>query len=174
MNAGERPLTLPEAPPTQLESVHANAQKAIAPAVPADQDAEVTFMIVRGSAEDGPYRCPCCGFITLTERAAFEICDVCYWEDDGQDERDADEVRGGPHHDLSLRQARRNFEVLGACNEYCAQFVRDARPSGGAAGPGGRARHAYAWPETRATSSRAQRGDWPRSDSRASRLLGTR
>jgi hypothetical protein len=88
-----------------LESVHANAQKAMAPTVPADQDAEVTFMIVRGNAEDGPYRCPCCGFITLAERAAFEICDVCYWEDDG-------------------RQARRNFEVLGACNKYCAQFVR--------------------------------------------------
>jgi hypothetical protein len=89
------------------------------------QDAAVTFMIVRGSAEAGPYRCPCCGFITLAERAAFEICDVCYWEDDGQDEHDADEVRGGPNHDLSLRQARQNFEAIGACNEYCAQFVRD-------------------------------------------------
>ncbi|MGV9885301.1 CPCC family cysteine-rich protein [Streptomyces sp. NPDC003006] len=62
-------------------------------------------MIVRRSAGEGPYRCPCCGFITLGERAAFEICDVCYWEDDGQDEHDADEVRGGPNHDLSLRQA---------------------------------------------------------------------
>ncbi|MFG2656055.1 CPCC family cysteine-rich protein [Streptomyces sp. NPDC048425] len=70
-----------------------------------NQDAAVTFMIVRGRAEAGPYRCPCCGFITLAERGAFEICDVCYWEDDGQDEHDADEVRGGPNHDLSLRQS---------------------------------------------------------------------
>ncbi|WP_458244866.1 CPCC family cysteine-rich protein [Streptomyces sp. MAI_2237] len=85
-------------------------------------------MNVFGSAEDGPYRCPCCGFITLAERGAFEICDVCYWEDDGQDEHDAHVVRGGPNHDLSLRQARRNFEALGACNAYCTQFVRAPRP----------------------------------------------
>ncbi|MFE4847266.1 CPCC family cysteine-rich protein [Streptomyces sp. NPDC056690] len=85
-------------------------------------------MIVRGSAEAGPFRCPCCRFITLAERGAFEICDVCYWEDDGQDEHDADEFRGGPNHDLSLRQARQNFESIGACNEHCAQFVRDPLP----------------------------------------------
>ncbi|GAA3847876.1 hypothetical protein GCM10022207_06570 [Streptomyces lannensis] len=88
----------------------------------------MAFMTVRGSAEQGPYRCPCCGFITLFERGAFEICDVCYWEDDGQDEHDADEVHGGPNHDLSLRQARRNFVAIGACNEYCTQFVRAPRP----------------------------------------------
>jgi hypothetical protein len=91
-------------------------------------DAGVTFMIVRGDAESGPYRCPCCGFITLAERGAFEICDVCYWEDDGQDEHDVDVVRGGPNHDLSLSLARQNFGAIGACNEYCAQFVRAPRP----------------------------------------------
>ncbi|MEV7340617.1 CPCC family cysteine-rich protein [Streptomyces sp. NPDC093544] len=85
-------------------------------------------MIVRGSAQNGPYRCPCCGFITLAERGTFETCDICYWEDDGQDEHDADEVRGGPNHDLSLRQAQRNFEAMGACNEYCTQFVRAPLP----------------------------------------------
>ncbi|MCD0482141.1 hydrolase [Streptacidiphilus sp. ASG 303] len=85
-------------------------------------------MVVQGSAEDGPYRCPCCRFITLTERGAFEICEVCFWEDDGQDDHDADQVRGGPNHDLSLRQARRNFETIGACNDHCARFVRDPLP----------------------------------------------
>ncbi|MFF7240713.1 CPCC family cysteine-rich protein [Streptomyces collinus] len=85
-------------------------------------------MAVRGSAEDGPYRCPCCGFVTLSERGAFEICNVCFWEDDGQDEHDASEVHGGPNHDLSLRQARRNFEALGACSEHHAPFVRDPLP----------------------------------------------
>ncbi|REE61728.1 cysteine-rich CPCC protein [Streptomyces sp. 3212.3] len=107
----------------------------------------MAFMTVRGSAERGPYRCPCCGFITLSERGAFEICDVCYWEDDGQDEQDADEVHGGPNHDLSLRQARRNFAAIGACNEYCTQFVRAPRSE---EHPDSGTRHGtgtlYSWP----------------------------
>ncbi|MET8581776.1 CPCC family cysteine-rich protein [Streptomyces collinus] len=85
-------------------------------------------MAVRGSAEDGSYRCPCCGFVTLSERGAFEICPVCFWEDDGQDEHDASEVHGGPNHDLSLRQARRNFRTIGACDEHRSRFVRDPLP----------------------------------------------
>jgi hypothetical protein len=42
------------------------------------------------------FRCPCCGFPTLTESAAFEICGLCNWEDDGQSGQDADDVLGGP------------------------------------------------------------------------------
>ncbi len=45
------------------------------------------------------YRCPCCKFKTLHERGGDEICPVCFWHDDGQDERDADEIRGGPTYD---------------------------------------------------------------------------
>ena len=37
------------------------------------------------------------------------MCDVCCWEDDGQDDHDADVVRGGPNGNLSLTQARQNF-----------------------------------------------------------------
>ena len=90
--------------------------------------AGMTFMNVHGGTEDGPYRCPCCGFITLVERGAYELCRVCYWEDDGQDEHDAAEVRGGPNAGLSLEQARRNFRALGACNEHCTRFVRPPLP----------------------------------------------
>jgi hypothetical protein len=61
------------------------------------------------------YRCPCCGCKTLYGRGGFEICDVCFWEDDGQDDADADEVRGGPNGSLSLTQARANFKSFGAC-----------------------------------------------------------
>ena len=53
--------------------------------------------------------CPCCGYVTLTERAAYEICPLCWWEDDGQDDPRADEVWGGPNGDVSLSEARRNF-----------------------------------------------------------------
>jgi hypothetical protein len=54
--------------------------------------------------------CPCCGYPRLGERGAYEICDLCCWEDDGQDDGDADEIRGGPNHGYSLTEARLNFE----------------------------------------------------------------
>jgi hypothetical protein len=47
---------------------------------------------------------------TLGERGGFEICEICFWEDDGQDSDDADIVRGGPNHDYSLTEARNNFQ----------------------------------------------------------------
>ena len=43
---------------------------------------------------DKKYACPCCGFRTLDDRGGDDICPVCFWEDDGQDDHDADEVRG--------------------------------------------------------------------------------
>jgi hypothetical protein len=42
------------------------------------------------------FRCPCCGFRTLNERGGYDICPVCFWEDDGQDDADANTVCGGP------------------------------------------------------------------------------
>jgi Cysteine-rich CPCC len=53
--------------------------------------------------------CPCCGYLTLSSRADYEICELCNWEDDGQDDEDADEVWGGPNSDYSLTEARANF-----------------------------------------------------------------
>jgi cysteine-rich CPCC protein len=51
----------------------------------------------------------------LAELAANEICPVCFWEDDGQSDRDADVVRGGPNGKLSLTEARRNYRQFGSC-----------------------------------------------------------
>ena len=36
--------------------------------------------------------CPCCGACTLDSRGEFEICRVCWWEDDGHDNDTANEV----------------------------------------------------------------------------------
>jgi len=74
-----------------------------------------------------PLRCPCCGCRTLGERGGFEICPVCFWEDDGQDDHDADVVRGGPNGALSLTQARANFLQIGACDERARSHVRPPR-----------------------------------------------
>ncbi len=57
-------------------------------------------------ASHGPYSCPCCGHVTLSERGGYEICGECKWEDDGQDDHDAHVVRGGPNGPLSLEAAR--------------------------------------------------------------------
>ena len=77
---------------------------------------------------DLPLRCPCCGCKTLSERTAFEICEVCFWEDYGQDDGDADECRGGPNGSLSLREARANYLRCGACEESMIGNVRPPRP----------------------------------------------
>jgi Cysteine-rich CPCC len=74
-------------------------------------------------------RCLCCGSRTLTAPAVFELCPVCWWLDDGQDEADADVVRGGPNGTLSLTAARANFLAYGASDPRSLGRVRDALPA---------------------------------------------
>ena len=74
------------------------------------------------------FRCPCCKFKTLYGRGQYEICKVCFWEDDGQDEPDADKVLGGPNGNLSLRDAQTNFARFGAVEESFVSNVRRPEP----------------------------------------------
>jgi hypothetical protein len=74
------------------------------------------------------YLCPCCRFQTLYERGGDDICPVCFWHDDGQDEADADRVLGGPNRHLSLRQAQINFREFGASDRRRLAFVRSPTP----------------------------------------------
>jgi hypothetical protein len=82
----------------------------------------VAFERRRRTFEDaGRATCPCCGYPTIAERGVYEICSLCAWEDDGQDDAahrpagvaavDPDTVARGPNHDYSLGEARRNFAV---------------------------------------------------------------
>lgn len=52
------------------------------------------------------FTCPGCGYPTLKERGNYEICKVCDWEDDNQDDPKANEVWGGPNGELSLTENR--------------------------------------------------------------------
>ncbi|MDH6214922.1 hypothetical protein M2283_002205 [Streptomyces pseudovenezuelae] len=58
----------------------------------------------------------------------YELCPVCFWEDDGQDDHDADEARGGPNRGVSLSEARRNFQEIGASDERRIPLVRAPLP----------------------------------------------
>lgn len=80
--------------------------------------------VVEPSQEGIIHCCPCCGYKTLDERGSYEICSVCFWEDDGQDDKDANIMRGGPNSSLSLKQARANFQEFGACER---KFIKDVR-----------------------------------------------
>ncbi len=55
------------------------------------------------------FLCPCCYFPTLNARSGYEICAVCWWEDTGQDDENAEEHIRGPNHQHSLTEARTNF-----------------------------------------------------------------
>jgi hypothetical protein len=57
----------------------------------------------------------------------FDICPVCYWEDDRVQYMDED-YEGGAN-DLSLNQARANFRRLGVSDPRYAARVRPALPS---------------------------------------------
>ena len=72
------------------------------------------FRNVWRPAGKDPYACPCCGYLTLEQRGMHDICHVCFWEDDGQDDHDADDVRGMPNYNVSLAKARLNFAEFGA------------------------------------------------------------
>jgi hypothetical protein len=89
-------------------------------------DARTWNVQVRGSSPRSP--CPCCRYLTLLEPDDYEICPVCFWEDDGHGDADADKVYGGPNGSLSLAQARRNYLAFGACDRTNLELVRPPRP----------------------------------------------
>lgn len=92
----------------------------------------ITLVGPNGLTEDGmePYdptprfQCPCCDHVTLAEEDRWEICGICYWEDDGVDLDSAD-CCSGANHGLTLRQGRQNFAEFGACKP---EFLRNVLP----------------------------------------------
>lgn len=70
------------------------------------------------------FRCPCCGYRTLDAPAALALCAVCWWEDDGQEDEDAAEVRGTVNGALSLNEARMHFLQCGAAHPRFLPYVR--------------------------------------------------
>jgi hypothetical protein len=57
------------------------------------------------------------------------LCPVCWWEDDGQEDPDAADVRFTVNGELSLSEARRNYELFGAAHPRFQPYVRQAQIS---------------------------------------------
>jgi hypothetical protein len=69
-------------------------------------------------------KCPCCGYYSLyceCERN-FNICPVCYWEDDPLQFLEHDYWGGA--NKPSLNQAKRNFLLFGAVEERLIRYTR--------------------------------------------------
>lgn len=74
------------------------------------------------------FRCPCCLNKTLEAPDALGLCPICWWEDDGQDSDDASEVRSTVNGELSLREARQNYDRCGAAHPRFVRYIRQALP----------------------------------------------
>ena len=70
------------------------------------------------------FRCPCCGCKTLEVPNALGLCPVCWWEDDGQEDADATEVRLTVNGQLSLSEARGHYLNIGAAHPRFLPYVR--------------------------------------------------
>jgi hypothetical protein len=67
------------------------------------------------------HQCSCCDYLTLSSRGEYDICPVCFWEDDGLDITRLD-THSGPNH-MTLREGRENFRRIGACDEAMLAHV---------------------------------------------------
>ena len=63
------------------------------------------------------FACPCCGYLTLPEAGSGEICELCLWEDNGQDDAHAEELWYSTNGYYSLARARENFGRYGVMYE---------------------------------------------------------
>ncbi|MCM1551810.1 MAG: hypothetical protein NC092_03860 [Butyrivibrio sp.] len=92
------------------------------------------------------HKCLCCGYKTLDARGDYDICPVCFWEDDAyiifgedsikslyyEDEPTENELLDIPseaNHGLTLRQGQENYCLYGACEKEMLPYVRKPRMS---------------------------------------------
>ena len=70
----------------------------------------------------GQFACPCCGFITVQEQGRFDLCEVCFWEDDALQSSQPDYADGA--NVPCLLEAIENFWSYSACERESLSFVR--------------------------------------------------
>ena len=65
--------------------------------------------------------CLACGYLTLDQRGDWEICEICFWEDDVIADRC--DVFSQANR-MMLSTAQENFARIGAIDERSVEFVR--------------------------------------------------
>jgi hypothetical protein len=72
--------------------------------------------------------CPCCGYEVFAEPpGSYDICPICFWEDDVVQLAFPD-LAGGANG-CSLIEGQATFSTLGACEPRVKPHVRDPVPS---------------------------------------------
>lgn len=72
------------------------------------------------------YPCPCCGYHTVEEPGHYDLCAICWWEDDPMQSAHPDYC-GGANIE-SLNEAQRNYRCYGAISWGAHPFVRLPHP----------------------------------------------
>jgi hypothetical protein len=74
------------------------------------------------------YPCPACGYLVFEEPpGSYDICPICFWEDDVVQLHNPD-LAGGANK-VSLIEAQRNFSTLGAIEHRLLEHTRAPEPS---------------------------------------------
>lgn len=74
------------------------------------------------------YTCPCCGYLTFAESpGSYEVCPICFWEDDALQLAFPDLVGGA--NKISLIEAQKNFLSQGASEARFSSNVRQPKTS---------------------------------------------
>lgn len=79
-------------------------------------------IVVEGQPEK-LFACPCCKYETIKERGNYDICPMCFWEDDGSD----DPLRYSSSNHMTLVEGRNNYIKFGAVKEEAVQWVHKGR-----------------------------------------------
>ncbi|WP_223650033.1 CPCC family cysteine-rich protein [Hymenobacter psoromatis] len=76
----------------------------------------------------GWFQCPCCKHFTLPEGKGntFEICPVCFWEDDGI--QSSDPTYSGGANECSLNEAQSSFCRISASEAVFIQSIHAPFP----------------------------------------------
>lgn len=70
----------------------------------------------------GPFPCPCCGYLTLQEGpGSYDICPICFWEDDNVQLR-WPSYSGGANAPC-LIDAQRSYAGSGAYSTHVLKYV---------------------------------------------------
>jgi hypothetical protein len=78
-------------------------------------------------AVEGVYPCPCCKHLTFDSVGEYDICPICFWEDDPVQEEKPD-LAGGANK-VSLVEAEQNFLKFGASEREFLKHCRQPLPA---------------------------------------------